>query len=77
LIVVEDPPWREESLAERCARYLARSPRPLTPIELRDALNRSFGHDDVSGAQLKREMLAHPAFVRLPGDVYAVGLPMG
>ena len=77
LIVVEDPLWREESLAERCARHLARSPHPLTPIELRDALNRSFSVEKVSGAQLKREMLAHPAFVRFPGDVYTIGVAMG
>jgi hypothetical protein len=39
LLLVEDPPWREPSLTELCARHLARCAHPQTAVELRDALN--------------------------------------
>ncbi|WP_123970002.1 PIN domain-containing protein [Streptomyces sp. TLI_185] len=61
LLVVEAPayPTREQLVA----RYLARCDRHLTPGEVRDALARR-GHT-LSAAQLKRDMLAHGAFVRV------------
>jgi hypothetical protein len=63
LLVVEPPAYpTTEQLA---ARYLARCGRSLTPGKLRDALARR-GHT-ISAAQLKRDMLAHAAFVRAPG----------
>ncbi|MEU4933085.1 hypothetical protein AB0G54_42465 [Streptomyces yokosukanensis] len=72
LLVVEPPAYpTREQLA---ARYLARCGRPLTPGELRDALARR-GHI-VSAAQLKRDMLAHRAFVRAPGDLWTIGRPV-
>lgn len=72
LLVVEPPPYpTTEQLA---TRYLARCGRPLTPGELRDALVRR-GHT-VSAAQLKRDMLAHRAFVRASGDLWTVGHPV-
>lgn len=69
LMVVEPPsyPTREQV----AARHLARCGRPLTPGELRDALAR-HGHI-TSAAQLNRDMLAHRAFVRAPGDLWTVG----
>ncbi|MFD0279286.1 hypothetical protein ACFVHB_36065 [Kitasatospora sp. NPDC127111] len=71
LIVVEAPAFPNgEQLA---ARYLARCGRPLTPGELRDALARD-GHQ-IPAARLKREMSAHRAFVRSPGDLWTVGRP--
>ncbi|WP_329453802.1 hypothetical protein [Streptomyces sp. NBC_01497] len=72
LLVVEPPVYpTSEQLA---ARYLARCGRPLMPGELRDALARR-GHT-VSAAQLKRDMLAHGAFIRAPGDLWTVGRPV-
>ncbi|GAA3381050.1 hypothetical protein GCM10020367_70780 [Streptomyces sannanensis] len=72
LLVVEPPAYpTTEQLA---ARYLARCGRLLTPGELRDALARR-GHA-ISAAQLKRDMLAHAAFVRAPGDLWTVGRPV-
>jgi hypothetical protein len=69
LFVVEpDGPPTIEHLA---ARYLARCGRPLTPSDLRDRLNMA-GHK-VTGAALKRAMIAHPAFHRQPGDLYRIG----
>ncbi|MEU5062241.1 MULTISPECIES: hypothetical protein [unclassified Streptomyces] len=69
LMVVEPPSYpTREQLA---ARHLARCGRPLTPGELRDALARR-GHS-TSAAQLNRDMLAHRAFVRAPGDLWTVG----
>lgn len=71
LLVVQSPPYpTTEQLA---ARHLARCGRPLTPGELRDALARR-GHV-VSAAQLKRDMTAHAAFVRAPGDLWIIGRP--
>jgi hypothetical protein len=72
LLVVEPPAYpTTEQLA---ARYLARCGRPLTPGELRDALARR--DHIISAAQLKRDMLAHRAFVRAPGDLWTVGRPV-
>ncbi|MFE7076398.1 hypothetical protein ACFU96_40555 [Streptomyces sp. NPDC057620] len=72
LLVVEPPAYpTREQLA---ARYLARCGRLLTPGELRDALARR-GHI-ISAAQLKRDMQAHGAFVRAPGDLWTVGRPV-
>ncbi|NEB01890.1 PIN domain-containing protein [Streptomyces sp. SID13726] len=72
LLVVNPPayPTREQLAAQ----YLARCGRSLTPSELRDALARR-GHY-ISAAQLKRDMLAHRAFVRAPGDLWTVGRPV-
>ncbi|MFF0206224.1 hypothetical protein [Streptomyces sp. NPDC005017] len=71
LLVVEPPAYpTTEQLA---ARYLARCGRAMTPGELRDALARR-GHT-LSAAQLKRDMLAHAAFVRTPGDLWTIGRP--
>ncbi|MDQ0994782.1 hypothetical protein QFZ74_006099 [Streptomyces sp. V3I7] len=71
LLVVDPPAYpTTEQLA---ARYLARCGRPLTPGNLRDALDRR-GHT-VSAAQLKRDMSAHRAFVRAPGDLWTIGRP--
>ncbi|TGZ12333.1 hypothetical protein DV517_74280 [Streptomyces sp. S816] len=71
LLVVQPPPYpTTEQLA---ARHLARCGQPLTPGELRDALARR-GHT-VSAAQLKRDMTAHAAFVRTPGDRWVIGRP--
>ncbi|WP_326793864.1 hypothetical protein OHA79_51570 (plasmid) [Streptomyces sp. NBC_00841] len=62
LLVVEPPAYpTTEQLA---ARYLARCGRSLTPGELLDALALR-GHT-ISAEQLKRDMLAHAAFVRAP-----------
>lgn len=72
LLVVQPPPY--PTIEQLAARYLARCGRPLTPGELRDALAR-HGHT-VPAAQLKRNMLAHRAFVRAPGDVWTVGRPV-
>ncbi len=72
LVTVHDPPWRTESVTERCARTLARSGEPLALGELRDVMNLTGG-EPVSAAALRRIMGAHPAFVRLPGDRYQVG----
>ncbi|MFD3843013.1 hypothetical protein ACFWWC_43375 [Streptomyces sp. NPDC058642] len=72
LLVVDPPAYpTREQLA---ARYLARCGRPLTPGELRDVLARR-GHI-VSAAQLRRDMQAHGAFVRAPGDLWTVGRPV-
>ncbi|MFJ2736080.1 hypothetical protein [Streptomyces sp. NPDC087317] len=72
LLVVKPPAYpTSEQLA---ARYLARCGSALTPGELRDALARR-GHI-ISAAQLKRAMLAHSAFVRVPGDLWTVGRPV-
>ncbi|WP_102133493.1 hypothetical protein [Streptomyces hokutonensis] len=72
LVVVEPPACpTSEQLA---ARHLARCGRSLTPAQLRDALARR-GHV-VSAAQLKRDMQAHHAFVRAPGDVWTIGRPV-
>lgn len=72
LLVVKPPAYpTNEQLA---ARYLARCGRPLTPGELRDALARR-GHT-ISAAQLKRDMQAHAAFVRAPGDLWTIGRPV-
>lgn len=72
LLVVEPSAYPiSEQLA---ARHLARCGRPLTPGELRDALARR-GHY-FSAARLKRDMLAHRAFVRAPGDVWTIGRPV-
>ncbi|MEU2930646.1 hypothetical protein ABZ636_37325 [Streptomyces sp. NPDC007251] len=70
--MVEPPayPTREQLVA----RSLARCGRPLTPGELRDALALR-GHT-ISAAQLKRDLLAHRAFVRVPGDLWTVGRPV-
>ncbi|WP_326623937.1 MULTISPECIES: PIN domain-containing protein [unclassified Streptomyces] len=71
LLVVEPPAYpTSEQLA---ARHLARCGRPLTPSELCDALARR-GHT-VSAERLKRDMLAHRAFVRAPGDLFTIGRP--
>jgi len=72
LVVVEPPAYpTSEQLA---ARHLARCGRSLTPGQLRDALARR-GHI-VSAAQLTRDMQAHRAFVRAPGDVWTIGRPV-
>lgn len=72
ILVVEPPACpTTEQLA---ARYLARCGRLLTPGELRDALTR-HGYT-IPAAQLKRDMLAHAAFVRTPGDLWTVGRPV-
>ncbi|MEE1728696.1 MULTISPECIES: PIN domain-containing protein [Streptomyces] len=71
LIVVQPPPYpTTEQLA---ARHLARCGQPLTPGELRDSLIRR-GHT-VFAAQLKRDMAAHAAFLRAPGDLWTIGRP--
>ena len=72
LVTVQDPPWRSETLVDRCARTLARSGDPMTPSELRDVINQSGG-EQVTAAGLRRAMREHPSFVRLPGDLYQVG----
>lgn len=72
LLVVEPPP--HPTTEQHAARSLALCGRPLPPGELPDALAR-HGHT-VSAAQLKRDMLAHCAFVRTPGDLWTVGRPM-
>ncbi|MEU9190311.1 PIN domain-containing protein [Streptomyces sp. NPDC048484] len=72
LLVVQPPAYpNPEQLA---ARYLARCGRPLTPGELRDALDRQ-GHT-IPAAQLQRHLRAHRAFVRAPGDLWTVGRPV-
>ncbi|GAA2262277.1 hypothetical protein GCM10010232_62250 [Streptomyces amakusaensis] len=72
LLVVEPPPYpTSEQLA---ARHLAHCGQPLTPGELRDELARG-GHT-VSAAHLKRDMLAHRAFTRTPGDLWTIGRPV-
>jgi hypothetical protein len=56
------------------ARHLARCGGELTPAELRDALARR-GHR-IPATRLKAAMLAHRAFVRLPGDRFLIGRPV-
>ncbi|MGW1534440.1 PIN domain-containing protein [Streptomyces aureus] len=68
--VVVDPP-AYATTEQLAARYLARCGRPLTPAELRDALARN--DHAVSAAQLRRTMLTHQAFVRVPGDLWTIG----
>ncbi|MFD8595941.1 PIN domain-containing protein [Kitasatospora sp. NPDC059646] len=72
LTVVEATPF--PALEQRAARLLARYGAPLTATELRDAL---ADRDDltVPAARLRREMAAHRAFVRLPGDRWTIGRP--
>jgi hypothetical protein len=72
LITVEDPPWRTETLAERCARLLARTGDPMTPMQMRDAI-RTFVGERVSGAGIKRAIAQHPSFTRISGDFYQIG----
>ncbi len=69
---VEDPPWRTESLVERCARYLARSGDPMTTGELRDALAPG-SLERISAAGIERAIAGHPSFQRLPGRRYQIG----
>jgi hypothetical protein len=71
LYVVE--PQEQPTIEQAAARYLARCGRSLKPTELRDQLHR-LG-DNLTAAALKRAMLSHPGFVRLPGDRYRVGRP--
>jgi len=75
LVVVEAA--GKPTLEQRCARYLARCGRALDPSQLRDALGASGFR--VSAAALRRTMQNHPAFTRLPGDIYQLGrrAPMG
>jgi predicted nucleic acid-binding protein len=74
LVTVQDPPWRQETLTERCARYLARSGEPMTPTQLRDALSVVAGPAQrITAAGIRRCISAHPSFHRLPGDRYQVG----
>jgi hypothetical protein len=81
LLLVEDPPWREPTLTELCARHLARCPEPQTATELRDALNSSrlLGPRPISAAACRRAMTHHPAFVRAQRDRFWVGTtaPLG
>jgi predicted nucleic acid-binding protein len=72
LVTVSDPPWRTESLTERCARYLARSGQPMTPTELRDTLD-VRSDQRITAAGLRRIISGHPSFRRAPGDRYHVG----
>ena len=72
LATVQDPSWRTESLAERCARLLARSGEPMTPTELRDALG-ARSDDRITTAEIRRCISAHPSFHRFPGERYQVG----
>ncbi|MET8537989.1 hypothetical protein ABZV67_41295 [Streptomyces sp. NPDC005065] len=69
--MVEPPAYPTSE--QPAARHLARCGRPLTPGELRDALARR-GHT-VCAARLKRDMLAHRAFARAPGDLFTIGRP--
>jgi hypothetical protein len=66
-------PYAHPTVDESAARYLARCGRPLDPSDLRDALGDTGFR--TSAAQLRRAMNAHPAFVRLPGDIYTIGTP--
>ncbi|MET9395981.1 hypothetical protein [Kitasatospora sp. NPDC002965] len=62
------------SVEQSAARCLARYGRPLTAMELRDALAGQVAVP-VSAARLRREMGAHRAFVRLSRDRWTVGRP--
>ncbi|MFE9205655.1 PIN domain-containing protein [Micromonospora sp. NPDC007230] len=75
LVTVQDPPWRTETLAERCARHLARSGDPMTPSELRDALRQPTGHQ-ATAAAIRRAIAQHPSFVRSANDRYSIGTPV-
>ncbi|MEU5554478.1 PIN domain-containing protein [Micromonospora sp. NPDC047793] len=75
LVAVHDPSWRQETLTERCARHLARSGTPMTPSELRDALDRTLGQR-VSAAAIRRALSNHPAFIRSAGERYSIGRPV-
>lgn len=71
LIIVEAPPYPvPEQIA---ARHLARCGRSLTPAELRDALG--LHGIRIPAARLEREMRAHRAFTREPGNRYTLGRP--
>lgn len=75
LVTVHDPPWRSESITERCARTLARSGEAMTPGELRHVINMAGGKP-VTAVELRRIMREHPSFVRLAGDRYKIGRPL-
>ncbi|MDH6128804.1 PIN domain-containing protein [Kitasatospora sp. GP82] len=62
------------SVEQSAARCLARHSRPLTAVELRDALA-DRDNVSVSAARLRREMRAHRAFMRLPRDQWTIGRP--
>jgi hypothetical protein len=59
LVTVHDPPWRRESLTERCARTVARSGEPMTPGELRDVMNLSV-RERVTAAGLCADSASAP-----------------
>jgi hypothetical protein len=71
LIVVEAPPYPVPE--QFAARHLARCGRSLTPAELRDAL--ALRGVRIPAARLEREMRAHRAFSREPGNRYTLGRP--
>jgi hypothetical protein len=69
LFVIE--PYGPAMVEQTAARFLARCGRPLTPGELRDAL--PLAAPRLPAAKLRRAMMGHPAFRRLPGDRYTIG----
>lgn len=69
IFVVE--PSGQPTVEQLAARHLARRGRALSPSDLRDELRHAG--NSVPAAVLRRAMRAHPAFVRLPGDLYVVG----
>ncbi len=74
MVIVQDPRWRKETLAERCARHLARSGDPMTPSELRDAL-RQRPNQPATAAAIRRAIAGHPSFRRSAGERYSIGAP--
>lgn len=74
LVVVADPPWRQPTDVERCARALAPGGCARTPAELRDEICGELGDPKwASAAHIDRELAAHPAFSRLPGRRWTLG----
>lgn len=67
-------PYGPATVEQVAARLLARCGKPLTPGEIRDQLRR--GGTAVPAAVVKRAVQGHPAFLRLPGDLYSLGAPM-
>lgn len=72
--MVEDPPWRQPTLVELCARHLARTGTALTAAELRDHLRAALADPGfTSAAAIDRELRRHPAFHAEAGARWRLG----
>lgn len=74
LVVVTDPPWRNATDVELCARKLAKAGVALTAADLRDQIREELGDPRwSSAARIDRELAAHPAFRSCPGKRWVLG----